>query len=238
MNNTIIIGATSGIGKELAKTFLQNGYTVGLTGRRIHLLDDIKKDNPNRSFIKHIDLSQIDEAINQLKELISEMGGMDIVVLSSGVGFINKDLHWAQEKETIDINVSGFVAMANVAMHHFLQKGSGHLIGISSIAALRGDGDAPAYNASKAYVSNYMEGLRKKVAKLGLSITVTDIRPGFVDTAMAKGDGLFWVSSPQKAAQQIYNAIEKKRKHAYITKRWQIVGWLMKALPESIYNKL
>jgi short-subunit dehydrogenase len=238
MKNTIIIGATSGIGKELAKTFLQNGYTVGLAGRRIHLLDDIKKYNPNRSFIKHIDLSQIDKAINQLEELISKMGGVNIVVISSGVGFINKDLHWDQEKETIDINVFGFVAMANVAMHHFLQKRSGHLIGISSIAALRGDGDAPAYNASKAFISNYMAGLRKKNTKLGFAISVTDIRPGFVNTAMAKGDGLFWVASQEKAALQIYNVIKRKKKLAYITKRWQIIGWLMKVLPESIYNKL
>lgn len=115
---------------------------------------------------------------------------------------------------------------------------SGQLVGISSIAAIRGDGDAPAYSASKAFVSNYMEGLRKKVTKLGLIITVTDIQAGFVDTAMAKGDGLFWVASPQKAAQQIYNAIERKRKHVYITKRWRLVGWLMKAMPAFIYDRI
>jgi len=233
----IIIGATSGIGKELAKILSLNDYTVGLTGRRIHLLNELKKELP-KTFIKSIDVSKTSEAMNQLNELISEMNGVDLVIISSGVGFINHDLHWAQEKETIDVNVSGFAAMSNVAMHHFLSKGSGHLVGISSIAAIRGDGDAPAYNASKAFVSNYMEGLRKKVAKLGLSITVTDIQPGFVDTAMAKGDGLFWVASPQKAAQQIYNAIERKKKHAYITKRWRLIGWLIKTVPEFIYNRI
>jgi len=234
----IVIGATSGIGKQLAKIFSQNGYIVGLAGRRTHLLDELKNELSNNSFAKHIDVSQTDKAINQLKELIAEMEGVDIIVINSGVGFINKDLQWSPEKETIDVNVSGFAAMANVAMHHFLSKGSGHLVGISSISALRGDGDAPAYNASKAFVSNYLEGLRKKVTKLGLSITVTDIQPGFVDTAMAKGDGLFWVASPQKAAQQIYNAIERKNKHAYITKRWRLIGWLMKVMPEFIYNRI
>ena len=238
MKKVIIIGATSGIGKELANIFLQNGYVVGLAGRRSHLLDELKKNNPDHSFIKQIDLSLIDEAMNQLRELITEMEGVDIIVINSGVGFINKDLQWSQEKETIDVNVSGFAAMANVAIHHFLSKGSGHLVSISSIAALRGDGDAPAYNASKAFISNYMEGLRKKVAQAVLSIMVTDIQPGFVDTAMAKGDGLFWVASPRKAAQQIYNAIEKKKKHAYITKRWRIIGWLIKVMPEFIYNRI
>ena len=234
----IIIGATSGIGKELAKIFSQNDYIVGLAGRRTHLLDELKNELPNNSFPKHIDISKTDKAIKQLEDLIAEMEGVDIIVISSGVGYVNKDLQWSQEKETIDVNVSGFSAMANVAIHYFLSKGSGHLVGISSIAALRGDGDAPAYNASKAFVSNYMEGLRKKVVKLGLSITVTDIQPGFVDTAMAKGDGLFWVASPRKAAQQIYNAIERKRKHAYITKRWRLMGWLMKVMPEFIYNRI
>lgn len=235
---TIIIGATSGIGKELAKVLSQNNYIVGLAGRRTHLLDELKEGLPNNSSIKYIDVAKSDEAMNQLNDLISEMGDVDLIVISSGVGFINNDLHWSNERETIDVNVSGFTAMANVAMHHFLLKGSGHLVGISSIAALRGNCDAPAYNASKAFVSNYMEGLRKKVTKLGLSITVTDIQPGFVDTAMAKGDGLFWVASPQKAAQQIYNAIESKKKHAYITKRWRLIGWLMKVMPEFIYNRI
>lgn len=234
----IVIGATSGIGKELAKIFSQHGYIVGLAGRRTHLLDELKNELPNNSFAKHIDISQTDKAIKQLEELVAEMEGADIIVISSGVGYVNKDLQWSPEKETIDVNVSGFAAMANVAIHHFLSKGSGHLVGISSIAALRGDGDAPAYSASKAFVSNYMDGLRKKVVKLGLSITVTDIQPGFVDTAMAKGDGLFWVTSLPKAAQQIYNAIEKKRKHAYITKRWRLMGWLMKIMPGFIYNKI
>jgi short-subunit dehydrogenase len=234
----IIIGATSGIGKALADTFILKEYSVGLAGRRISLLDDLKKKNPDRCFTKYLDVSQTTEAINQFKELITEMEGVDIVVISSGVGYDNKDLQWSPEKETIDVNVSGFTAMANVAMHHFLSKGTGHLVSISSIAALRGDGDAPAYNASKAFVSNYVEGLRKKVTKLGLPISVTDIQPGFVNTAMAKGDGLFWVASPQKASQQICDAIERKKKHAYITKRWRLIACLMKVMPDFIYNRI
>ncbi len=238
MKKAIIIGATSGIGKELARILSRNKYIVGLAGRRIHLLNDLKKELPNDSFIKKIDVSETDNAINQFKELISEMEDVDLVVISSGVGFVNHDLEWSQEKETIDVNVSGFTAMANIAIHHFLLKGSGHLVGISSIAGIRGDDSAPAYNASKAFVSNYMEGLRKKISKLKMSIVVADIQPGFIDTAMAKGDGLFWMASPQKAAQQIYKAILKKRRHAYITKRWRVIGWLMKILPEFIYNRI
>ena len=234
----IIVGATSGIGKELAKVVSQNNYIVGLAGRRIQLLDELKEELPGDSFIKRIDVAKPDEALNHLNELIAEMGDVDLIVLSSGIGFINHDLDWAKEKETIDVNVSGFAVMANVAMHHFLSNGSGHLVGISSIAAIRGDDSAPAYNASKAFISNYLAGLRKKISKTGLPIVVTDVQPGFVDTAMAKGDGLFWVASPQKVAQQIYKAIKKKKKHVYVTKRWKLIGWLMKTMPEFIYNRM
>lgn len=123
----------------------------------------------------------------------------------------------------------GFTAVAIETMKFFKHQGHGHLVGISSIAALKGNKDAPAYSASKAYISNYLEGLRKSVSKT--SITVTDIQPGLVDTDMAKGDGLFWVAPKEKAARQIFKVIKKKKKHAYITKRWRIIAWILKLLP-------
>ena len=147
-------------------------------------------------------------------------------------------MDWNKEKETIDTNILGFSAVANTAMHYFMKKGSGHLVGISSIASIRGSNIAPAYNASKAFMSNYMEGLRIKISKINIPITITDIQPGLVDTAMAKGDGLFWVAPPEKAAAQIYKAIKKKKKKAYITKRWAIIALLLKIMPEFVYNKL
>ena len=147
-------------------------------------------------------------------------------------------LEWAKEKETIDVNVSGFAAMANVSFEYFRGRGGGQLAGISSIAAIRGGGEAPAYNASKAFVSNYLEGLRQKACKMKLSLTVTDIQPGFVDTPMARGEGLFWVAPPKKAAKQIFDAIKNKRNHAYVTKRWRLIAWLLKLLPDRLYSRL
>jgi short-subunit dehydrogenase len=87
-------------------------------------------------------------------------------------------------------------------------------------------------------MSNYLEGLRVRARKAGLPILVSDIQPGFVDTAMAQGAGLFWVASPQKAAGQIYEAIQRKAKHAYVTKRWSVIGWLLKVMPDFLYAKL
>lgn len=237
MKKAIIIGASSGIGRELAKVLSQNSYALGLTGRRTDLLESLRNDISATSFVKKIDISKQEDAMVHLENLISEMGGLDLIVISSGIGFLNTELGWKEEKETIDVNVTGFAAMTNIAFRYFLKQGSGHIVGISSIAALRGSGEAPAYNASKAFVSNYLEGLRQKVAKAGLAITVTDIQPGFVDTAMAKGEGLFWIAPTQKAAYQIYKAIEGRKKHAYITKRWRFIAWLLTAIPDRLYNK-
>lgn len=236
MKKAIIIGATSGIGLELAKLLAHSGYSIGITGRRLHLLEKLKSELGGNVFLQAVDVTQPD-APNNLQRLIMTMGGVDLMIISAGTGSIDPSLPWGKEKETIETNVLGFTAMANVAWHHFGEKGRGHLVGISSIAAIRG-GDSPSYNASKAFVSNYLQGLRYMAAKSKLPITVTDIQPGFVDTAMAQGESLFWVSSPQKAASQIYEAIKKKKKHAYITRRWRLIGWFLKLIPDILYHKL
>ncbi|MBU3933544.1 SDR family NAD(P)-dependent oxidoreductase [bacterium] len=231
----VVIGASSGIGEALAKALGRNGYEVGLAARRVELLRKLQKEIPSPSFIKRIDVGQPKEAMALLQELIRDLGGMDLIVLNSGINTRNVNLDWEGENETINVNVSGFAAMANVAVKHFLAQNSGHIVGISSIAALRGSATCPSYNASKAFVSNYLEGLRHRFS--GKNIYVTDIRPGLVDTAMIRGQpGLFWVATAQGAAEQILQVIKKKKKVAYITARWRILAWLIKALPDWLYT--
>jgi short-subunit dehydrogenase len=238
MKKAIVIGASSGIGRELARIFASNDYEVGIAARRTDLLNELAAEAPTKIRTASIDVANSDLAILSLEKLIQDMVDVDIIVICSGVGYLNPSLNWSQEKETIDTNVSGFTAMAGVAMQYFLRAKSGHLVGISSIASIRGSDICPSYNASKAFMSNYLEGLRKKVAKEKLNIAVTDIQPGLVDTAMAKGDGLFWVASPQKAARQIYGAIRKRKRMAYITTRWTVIAWLLKIVPGFMYDKI
>lgn len=237
MKKAIIVGASSGIGKSLAQALAEDGYRVGLAARRFPLLLDLQQEIGNQTLVKQIDVANIPEAILRFSELIQEMDGVDLIIISAGIGFINPELDWDKENETIAVNVAGFSAIANVAIQHFLKKGTGHLVNISSIAAIRGSGSAPTYNASKAFESIYMDGLRNKIAKLGVPITITDIQPGFVDTAMAQGEGLFWVASLQQAAKQIYQSIRRKKKHAYITKRWMLIAWFLRFAPDSIYDR-
>ncbi len=238
MKKIIIIGASSGIGKELAKIFASNDYEVGIAARRTELLNELASEMPTKTHVATIDISHPDTAMQFLEKLIKDMGDIEVIIISAGTGYLNHSLSWSQEKDTIDTNVSGFTAIAGVAVRYFMQKKSGHLVGISSVAGIRGSNVCPSYNASKAYVSNYLEGLRKKIAKEKLPITITDIQPGLVDTAMAKGEGLIWVATPYKAATQIYRAIQRKKRSAYITKRWTIIAWLYKIMPGFIYDKI
>lgn len=276
----IIIGATSGIGRGLTKVFFEEGYSIGITGRRVELLESLKDEllggkvgSENQEiFIQSMDLRDIDKSTAQLYDLIKAMDGMNLIILNSGVGHRHDRLNFEQEKETIDVNVTGFVALANLSFNYFTDQGlthndntplsnkptelthndntplshqptglihnGGHIVGISSIAGIRGRDEAPAYNASKAFVSSYMAGLRHKSVKYNRGITITDIRPGFVQTAMASNPRAFWSAPVDKASRQIYRAIKKKKKVIYITKRWNLIALLIRITPDWIYNRI
>ncbi len=158
--------------------------------------------------------------------------------MSAGTGDLNKNLDYDTEKKTNDLNVAAFTEIVTWAYNFFEKQGHGHLIAVTSIGGLRGSSMAPAYSASKAYQINYLEGLRQKAKKSGKPIFVTDIRPGFVDTDMAKGEGLFWVSTKEKAAKQIFDIIDRKKDIGYVTKRWAIIATILKILPNWLYNKI
>lgn len=233
----IIVGASSGIGRELAKRYIAANHKVGVTGRRAALLEELQALNPENVRLKAFDVSAND-AVGALTELIAELGGLDLLILSAGVGALNPQLVWPLAQPTIATNVTGFTRVVDFGFTFFKNQGSGHLAAITSIAANRGDRGAPAYNASKAYQASYLEGLRKKAVKERLNLTITDLQPGFVATAMAQGDGLFWVAPAAKAAQQIQLAITSRRRKAYITKRWWFAAQLLKFLPAALWEHL
>jgi short-subunit dehydrogenase len=238
MKRVMIIGASEGIGRELARLYAKEQYTVGITARRAALLEQLKDELGGNVFVMPMDISKADEATNQFNALLERMGGVDIVIICAGTGYENPELKWEWEEATIDVNVKGFTCMADAAFQYFAERKAGQLAAISSVAALRGAAICPAYNASKAYVSNYMEGLRCKAAKISNDICITDIKPGFVDTKMAQGENLFWVASPQKAAAQIAALIRKRKTHGYVTKRWGLIAFLFRVMPDWLYRKL
>jgi short-subunit dehydrogenase len=234
----IILGASSGIGKELAKVLANNGYKVGITGRRAELLEEMKSEKSESFVTKIFDIGQTDIVAEKLEKLTAELGGLDLLIISSGIGDINENLDFAIEQRIIKTNVEGFTCTCDWGFRYFENQQYGHLVGITSIAGVRGSRHSPAYNATKAYQTNYLEGLRQKAVSLKKPIHVTEIRPGLVNTAMAKGNGLFWVMPIDKVAKQIYKAIHSKRKIACVTKRWRIINFILKQIPNTIYTKM
>ncbi len=231
----VIIGATSGIGRALAKEMASQGCVVGVTGRRIELLDSLEQEIAKPCFKSQFDVTDVEQTKESFASLISEMGGIDAVVINAGYGSTEPDFPLSSEIQTVQVNVAGFTTVANLAYHYFKQQGVGHIIGISSVAAVRG-GPFAVYNASKAYVSSYLEGLACRESTRNGDIAISDVRPGFVDTDMAQGEGLFWVASTEKAARQIYQGIKAKKRVVYITRRWRLIAYLIRSMPFALYR--
>ena len=187
MKQGIIIGASSGIGYELAVQLAAEGYQLGLVARRSEKLEQLSSVLPGEHFIAQSDVSEAEKAQLALSELIEKMGDVELIVLNSGVGQQEKKLEWPVEREMIDVNIRGFAALTVVAMDYFRERGNGHLVGISSVAAHMSGGMAPTYAATKAFVSSYFNGMRSRAEYSKLPITVTTVEPGFVDTPMGTG---------------------------------------------------
>lgn len=238
MKKAIVVGATSGIGKQLALLLMGNNYLVGITGRREPLLTELKHIKPDSFIIAAFDVTETEAIPQQLEKLTNELGGLDLLIMCAGTGELNPSLNAAKEQQTNNVNVAGFTEVADWSFNFFEQQKHGHFVAITSVAGIRGARHAPAYNASKAYQINYLQGLRQRTVNLKIPVSITDVRPGFVDTAMAKGEGLFWVAPVEKAARQIYKAIEKKQKVVYITRRWRLVACILRLLPATIYNRM
>lgn len=233
----LIIGGTSGIGKAIATLLINSDYNVIITGRRSELLTELKDLDPSKVHIFQMDVNKTEQLRIQLHSLAQTFKRIDLIIFCAGIGKINMDLDNETELQTIQTNICGFTTVATWATLYFQSLNAGHFVAITSVGGIRGSDLAPAYNASKAYQINYLEGMMKRYSKQRDSIFVTDIRAGLMDTAMAKGDGLFWVAPVHKAALQIYNAILKKKKVAYVTKRWGIVSIFLKIVPKKLYLK-
>ena len=232
MPNAIIVGASSGIGRALARE-LAGEYELGLAARRTDRLTAVGED-VGGAHVARIDVTEPD-ARERFDDLAGSMGGVDLVVVSAGIGRYNPDLEWPDERDTVGVNVRGFTAIATAAVERLEASGGGHLVGISSVAAEVGSATMPAYSASKAYVSRYLEGLRYRS---GNAVAVTDVRPGYVDTPMAPAADRFWECSPETAARGIARAIAKEKDVAYVTRRWWLVSKLLAVLPDGYRAEL
>ena len=234
----IIIGATSGIGREVALIYIAQGWKVGVAGRREAELESLRAEYPEQVYAQTLDVTQ-EDAPEKLHALIEQVGGMDVFLLSSGIGKQNPTLETGLEVATAATNVEGFIRMTNAAFHYFEQQGHGHLAVISSIAGTKGLGAAPAYSATKGFQNIYMDGLDQLARMKKLSIQFTDIRPGFVATPLLNNQKKYpMLMEAPIVALDIVSAIEKKKRVAIIDWKFRLLVGFWRLIPKWIWLRL
>lgn len=233
----IIIGATSGIGREVAKLYIAQGWQVGIAGRRAEELESLRKEAPEQVFSEVLDVT-LEDAPCRLQSLIDKVGGMDIFLLSSGIGKQNPTLTSDIELKTAATNVEGFIRLTTAAWHFFEKQGYGHIAAISSIAGVKGLGIAPAYSATKRFQNTYLDALDQLARMNKLNITFTDIRPGFVATPLLKDDNYPLLMKAPQVAQSIVKAIQQKKRIVVIDWRYRILVFFWKLIPHWIWVRL
>jgi len=237
MNKAIIIGATSGIGKELVKLLICNNYKIVLTGLHTKGIEELGLNNSVQLEIKCFDCTR-ESSSERISELVTSLGGLDLLIFSAGVGHLNNSPGFKVENQANKLNVLAFTEIADWTYRFFEKQGKGHFVAISSVAGLRGYRVSPAYHAAKSYQIRYLEALKQKAYQSEKPIYITDVRPGFVETEMSVGKKQFWVTSKEKAAKQIFRLIKKKRGMGYVSRRWQIIAIIMKLLPRWIHRRM
>ena len=233
----IIIGATSGIGREVAKLYIAQGWQVGVAGRRAEELETLRKEAPEQVSTQVLDVT-LEDAPCRLQSLIDKVGGMDLFLLSSGIGKQNPTLTPDIELKTAATNVEGFIRLTTAAYHYFEKQGYGHIAAISSIAGVKGLGIAPAYSATKRFQNTYLDALDQLSRMNGLNIRFTDIRPGFVATPLLKDDNYPLLMKAPQVAACIVKAVNKKKRIVVIDWRYRILVFFWKLIPHWIWVRL
>ena len=229
----IVMGASSGIGLEVAKQLMAQGWKVGVAARRIEQMKDL-----GAAAVERIDVTT-DDATEGLQRLISKLGGMDLYFHASGIGKQNRELTADIELATLQTNGVGFTRMIGEAYRYFVKQGSGHIAAITSIAGTKGLGPAPSYSATKAMQNVYLQALEQQARSRGLDIVFTDVRPGFVDTALLAGDFHYpLMLRPEKVAQEIVCAINHRQHIRIIDWRYRILTAVWRRIPRWIWRRI
>ncbi|MBT8265500.1 MAG: SDR family NAD(P)-dependent oxidoreductase, partial [Bacteroidia bacterium] len=211
-------------------------YKLGITGVEKEILNEINHSSDKNLKSVFFDCTS-EQSSMIIDDLIDWLGGLDLLVFSAGIGQLDKNQGYTIENEANELNVMAFTKIADKSFRYFESKGHGHFVAITSVAGLKGHRLAPAYHAAKAYQISYLEGLRHKAINSNIPITITDIRPGFIDTGLVNHRH-FWIATKEKAAHQIYRIIKKKKNIGYVTKRWVLIALILKIIPHWIYNRL
>lgn len=237
IRQAVIVGATSGIGLEVARAMWQKGITLGVAGRRTERLDAFARECGSRVFTQEIDVTR-EDAPERLLSLIDRMGGVDLIFLCSGIGSQNPELDPSVELRTVETNAVGFTRMITAAYRYFKGKGGGHIAAVTSIAGTKGLGIAASYSATKRYQNIYIQCLAQMSAMNGDRVRFTDIRPGFVDTDLLKSGKFPMLMKPDYVARIIVRAVMRRRRVIVVDWRYAVLVALWRMIPRCIWERM
>ena len=234
----VIVGASSGIGLEVARLLLAEGWLLGVAARREERLLALKAEAPERVEVMTIDVTSPD-ADQRLQTLIQRLGGMNLYFHASGIGKQNRMLEPDIELHTVETNALGFTRMVGAAYRYFAaQPEGGILAAITSIAGTKGLGPAPSYSATKALQATYLEALEQQAHQRGLPFHIIDIRPGFVDTALLNDDFPYpMLMRPEAVARDIVRSIHRRRHVRIIDGRYRILTFFWRLIPRCLWRR-
>lgn len=234
--NIVIMGASSGFGMELASFYITNGHKVACASRRLVNIADADSQN---YISASIDINS-PGAPEQLQKLIAQLGGMDLYIHVSGIGYDNASLNPQREADIATTNCAGFSKMISTAFNWFAEHNqTGQIAAISSVAGTKAIANMEAYCASKRYDWTYLDGLRQRARINKLPITITDIRPGWTRTPLLKSNQSYpLLMNVQKASLLIIQAIKHKKKIAYINRRWHLLCLCWSITPDKLLQKI
>ena len=237
--SVLILGALSDIAKSIAKRYGEDGYDLHLAARKI---DDLKLHSTDLKirYNINIDIYELDilktethkNFIENLKEIPS------IVICAIGLLGNQKENENNSELRTkiLRTNYEGPINIISDFANIFENQGYGTIVGISSVAGERGKASNYIYGSAKAGFTTFLSGLRNRLAKK--NVHVLTVLPGTVYTKMTLGLKLpkMFTSSPDKVANDIYNAVNKKKNVIYTMKIWRLIMLIIKCIPEGIFK--
>lgn len=240
LTKVIVVGASSGMGRALAVALARRGARVAAVARRKDALDALAAAHAGRVTPYAFDTTDADGVPELFQRIREDLGGLDGIIYAAGVmpPVAEGEYSFDKDRAMVDVHLLGAMAWLNLAAAHFEAARSGTIVGISSVAGERGRRKNPAYAASKAGLTTYLEALRNRCSRYGVNVVTA--KPGFVDTPMTAGlDGLFWLISADEAATRILRLADKGTSASgYVPRRWGLVMFVIRLVPSFVFRRL
>jgi short-subunit dehydrogenase len=245
MKRAIIIGATSGLGREVARTLVKQGVIVGIAGRRVERLKELQEEfGAERVHIAEMDVTT-QEATDQLDSLIAKVGNPDLLLYASGIGKQNPELNPEIELNTVATNSMGMVRLVAHFLRYVKQSASydakhkAHIAVITSVAGTKGMGSAPAYSATKSMQSTYLSALAQYVRMYDIPALFSDIRPGFVATEILNPEKHYpMLMTPAEATRHILKGLKRKKRVIIFDWKFKLLVLFWRLIPRCIWERM